>query len=235
MPVAASLNQDFFKTWTPEMAYVLGYFAADGCMLTNKRGGHFIEFTSTDRILLEHVKRVSGASHRISERVRKHIRCKTAYRLQIGSGEWYSDLLALGFTPRKSNTLTFPEVPELCLGDFVRGYFDGDGCVYFSKLKYYDRAYKRWILLTLFTSGSRSFLESLHFRLRSHGIEKGTIAKKARGFELRFSHRDSLALYQLMYDTAQVATTFLPRKREKLEDAIQVLGLDKSCGRSTTG
>ncbi len=52
MPMHRTLNQDFFKTWSPEMAYVLGYFAADGSMIQNKRGGHFIEFTSTDAVLI---------------------------------------------------------------------------------------------------------------------------------------------------------------------------------------
>ena len=28
MPISKTLNQDFFKTWSPEMAYVLGFFAA---------------------------------------------------------------------------------------------------------------------------------------------------------------------------------------------------------------
>jgi hypothetical protein len=50
-------------------------------------------------------------------------------------------------------------------------------------------------------------------------------SKKKGGLDLVFSRRDSLALYRLMYDTAGVADLFLPRKREKLEEAIQVLGL----------
>jgi hypothetical protein len=27
-----TVNQDFFKKWTPEMAYVLGLWFADGCI-----------------------------------------------------------------------------------------------------------------------------------------------------------------------------------------------------------
>lgn len=143
------------------MAWVLGYFAADGSMLLNNRGACFVEFTSTDRILLELLQNIIGSNHYIQERERGG-RCKTAYRLQIGSKQWFKNLTALGFTQKKSNTLMLPKIPRKCLGDFVRGYFDGDGCVYFSKLKYHDRTHKRWVLLTLFTSGSREFLENLH-------------------------------------------------------------------------
>ena len=88
---------------------------------------------------------------------------------------------------------------------------------------------------TLFTSGSKAHLEKLWSILNTYGIKGGYLRAKKRGFDLTLSHRDSLALYGFMYDTAQVADLFLPRKREKFEKAIRVLGLEKSCGRSSTG
>jgi hypothetical protein len=48
MPIYRAKNENFFKKWSPEMAYVLGFFTADGNMLKNKRGAHFIEFNTTD-------------------------------------------------------------------------------------------------------------------------------------------------------------------------------------------
>ena len=225
-----TLNQDFFKNWTPEMAYVLGYFAADGSMLKNSRGGYYIEFTSTDRILLEHVKNSAGANQKISKRVRdardKPV-WKTTYRIQIGSKEWFDSLTMFGFTQHKSKSLRFPQVPAEVLGSFVRGYFDGDGCVYFGEhfSKWHGR--KVWVFTTIFTSGCRDFLEVLHEKLKKQGVLGGRIGTKKRGYELVLSRHDSLALYRLMYHTAKVARLYLPRKRDKLEKAIQVLGLDK--------
>lgn len=221
------LNHDFFKKWSPEMAYVLGFFAADGSMLKNSRGGHFIEFNITDEITLLQIRIAIGSNHRITKRPSRDPKWKDIYRIQIGSKVWFEDLTRLGFTQHKSNTLRFPKVPRKCLGDFIRGYFDGDGCVYFKQLKYADRKYKRWVLLTLFTSGSRGFLEDLHTVLRTFGVKGGSLRKKVRGFDLSFSHHDSLALYRLMYHTGKVSDMFLPRKREKLERAIEVLGLNK--------
>src|SRR3989338_5004890 len=43
------VNVDFFRRWTPDMAYVLGYFAADGCAVRNQRGSHYLRFDSVDR------------------------------------------------------------------------------------------------------------------------------------------------------------------------------------------
>src|SRR3989344_911718 len=130
MPVPKTLDQHFFKTWMPEMAYVLGYFAADGSMLKNSRGAHFIEFTSVDRILIEQVQNAAQSNHRVAVRTRRG-NDQIAYRLQLGSKEWYSDLTKLGFVQNKSKTLCFPNVPQEFVGDFVRGSFDGDGCAYF--------------------------------------------------------------------------------------------------------
>ena len=225
-----TLNQDFFKTWSPAMAYVLGFFAADGSMLANKRGGYYIKFNITDRIVLEYIQKVTGSSHKITERTRdareKPI-WKQMFRLQVGSKEWFLDLLELGFTQHKSNTLQFPLVPLMCQGHFVRGYFDGDGCVYLGRHFAKDRNKERWVFQSLFTCGSRDFLESLHSLLRVHGVKGGRIARKSKGaYELVLSWKDSLALYRLMYHTAEASDMFLPRKREKLEKAIQVLGLD---------
>lgn len=221
------LNRDFFKKWSSEMAYVLGFFAADGSMLENKRGGRFIEFNITDRIVLYRIRTAIGSNHKITKRPSRSPKWKDMYRIQIGSREWFADLIRLGFTQHKSNTLRFPNVPSEYVGDFIRGYFDGDGCVYLRELKYADRKNKRWVVLTLFTSGSRGFLEDLHKTLRMFGVSGGSLRKKVRGFDLSFSHRDSLALYRLMYHTGKVSNMFLPRKRERLERAVRVLGLEE--------
>jgi hypothetical protein len=57
MPIHKMVNKDFFKTWTSDMAYVLGFFAADGNMSKNKRGGCYIDFGITDFELLNDNKK----------------------------------------------------------------------------------------------------------------------------------------------------------------------------------
>lgn len=203
------------------MAYVLGFFAADGSMLCNNRGAHFIEFTITDRIVLEYIQRVTNSTHKISERPLRKSSYKAAYRLQIGSKEWFMDLAGLGFMQNKSKVLPLPKVPKKYFGDFVRGYFDGDGCVYFKRLKYADRKNPRLVFLTLFTSGSRPFLAALWAALVKRGLKGGSLKGKEGGFELVFSHNDSIALHKLMYHTGEIAVFGLARKREKLEEAIR--------------
>ncbi|MCR4281095.1 MAG: LAGLIDADG family homing endonuclease [Candidatus Kaiserbacteria bacterium] len=223
MPIPRTLDQDFFKTWSPEMAYVLGFFAADGTMIANKRGAHFIEFHITDKHLLFQIRALLGSNHKIATRIEHNPRHKTGYRLQIGSKEIFNDLLRLRMTPAKSLTLRLPRISKTLQKDFVRGYFDGDGCVYFAFLKCADRKKPRPVFQSIFTCGSRLFLEELLRLLRRHGISRGTIRTKKHGFDLLLSYRDSLALFHLMYDTVSATGLFLPRKYKIFRKAIKTL------------
>jgi hypothetical protein len=51
------VNRDFFSVWTPEMAYILGFWFADGWMSQPDKDCH-ITFTSAD---LAHLKAIQAA------------------------------------------------------------------------------------------------------------------------------------------------------------------------------
>lgn len=224
MPIPRDLHTDFFARWSPQMAYVLGFFAADGNMIRNTRGAHFVTFYSNDLLLLRTVRRTLGSTHKIAAR-KRHGSESTTYQMQLGSKRLFSDLAALGFAPRKSKRLRFPEIPTELLGDFVRGYFDGDGCVYFKRHYVKARNRRLWIFTSRFTCGSRRFLVLLQNALRSHGVKGGYIVTKWQnsGFELVFSHKDSLALYKLMYHNARDTDLRLLRKYALFSKAIRTL------------
>ncbi|HVS79472.1 MAG TPA: LAGLIDADG family homing endonuclease [Candidatus Paceibacterota bacterium] len=204
------------------MAYVLGFFAADGTMIKNTRGAHFIEFHITDFDLLKEIQNLFSSNHAItrSAPIGKN---KAIYKLQLGSKEMYADLAALGFESRKSNILTFPHVPDELMPDFIRGYFDGDGCVSFTKIYRKDRNMLDWSFTTRFTSGSKKFLLELHRILLESGLKGGYLYKKQRGFELVFSRRDSLALFYLIYNNGR-CPIYLRRKKKIFIAALKKLG-----------
>ncbi|MBI5456848.1 hypothetical protein HY969_03845 [Candidatus Kaiserbacteria bacterium] len=226
-PLYRELNHDFFKSWSSDMGYVLGYFAADGTMIKSRRGGHFIEFDSIDKVLIQQVRAAMKSSHHIGVRRRdlKNKNWKTAYRLQVGSIKMFNDLQKLGFTQKKSLTIKFPTIPDKYFSDFVRGYFDGDGNVYFKKHYAKDRKQKRWVFSSRFTSGCKQFLIDLHSSLGKHGIKGGFILsnKERRGFNLVMSHLDSLALHKLMYNTAPDTSLYLPRKYKLFRKALKTM------------
>lgn len=50
-------------------------------------------------------------------------------RVIIEDDNLFYDLISHGLTPRKTFTCTFPDIPEHLSIPFIRGYFDGDGCI----------------------------------------------------------------------------------------------------------
>jgi hypothetical protein len=110
----------FFKEWTPQMAYVLGYWWADGCMHWDGRK-YSIIFSSNDRDHLDLIAEVVGINHWVTGN-------KGCYSLVFSRKDMYEDLLQLGGVPRKSWSATWPDIPAYLWSHFVRGYIDGDGC-----------------------------------------------------------------------------------------------------------
>lgn len=215
--------EEFFDTWTPEMAYVLGFFAADGCMYQNKRGSCYVGFYSTDKPQIDLIKKLVNVSNEIERYQSSQPNRKKSYTLQIGSRKIYSRLQELGFTPAKSLSLRFPEVPDEMMSPFVRGYLDGDGCVYFAMhyRKGRDKAYPYFD--TRFICGSRKFLVSLQRKLpRLAGVSKGSLRIHSRAWELGYGAKDSRQLYKFMYPTPTVP--HLERKKRKFEEALAALG-----------
>lgn len=219
MPIRKTKNEDFFKTWTSDMAYVLGFFAADGSMYPTNRGGSYVCFEIADLDVLLLIRNTIRSQNKISER-KRGIRWKNIYRLQIGSKSLFNDLTMLGFTQHKSLTMRFPIIPERYLADFIRGYFDGDGCVHFGKYWRKDRKEWKLQLSTHFVSGSRIFLEELWNAL-SAILSGGHISRKARGYELVFGQHDSVALFKFMYNNG--SRLFLDRKYQKFIFAFEEL------------
>ena len=116
-----------------------------------------------------------------------------------------------GIIQNKSLIIKFPNnIPNEFLRHFVRGYFDGDGGVYFKQHWRKDRNKFDWVFQTYFVSGSRKFLEGLQQALKIY-TKGGFITKKIRGFSLNFSRKDSFALFDFMYKD-KPEEMFLKRK-----------------------
>src|SRR3989338_3081398 len=196
MPQYRTLNKDFFKQWSPEMAYVLGYIAADGAITIGKRGNHYLDVISTDRELPDLVQNLLRSNHKISVRD-GNPKWKPRYRLQIGSKELVEDLAYIGIFPKKAKRLPMPNVPSEYFYHFVRGYFDGDGNVNFTVIKRKDRPSLAKHFHCVFTSCSIKFLNALHGRLREMaGLKGGSLYFSQNAHRLLYAGYDSMRLYR---------------------------------------
>ncbi|MDD5318652.1 MAG: LAGLIDADG family homing endonuclease [Candidatus Pacebacteria bacterium] len=213
MPIMKKIDKSFFKTWTSDMAYILGFMFADGNIIRNKRGAHFFAIYTSDKNLLVKMRKCMGSNHKISERPGI---IRVGYSIQIGSKEMFEDLGRLGLTPNKSKRMKLPFIPDEYAGHFIRGYFDGDGNVWtglFNK----KRKNPRKNILASFTSVSVDFLNSLYILLGQLDIKGGSIyIPKIRNFgRLTYSSKDALKLYEIMYNEPH--RLFLQRKKSVFE------------------
>lgn len=133
-------NKDYFEVIDSEdKAYWLGFLYADGCIcrtykndklrymhleiqLCDEDKGHLLKFSScieSNVPIKEKVTSCNGNEYKSS-------------RLTICSRKMCYDLIDHGCVPRKTYGVRLPsekDVPKLYMRDFLRGFFDGDGCI----------------------------------------------------------------------------------------------------------
>ena len=220
-----SCNIDFFKKWTPEMAYVLGFLYADGDIqdVRDSSRAQYVHFASKDRDILEAIKNALKSEHKIYYRAPKKTLYANGkiyensgiYSLRIGSKKMFNDLLEFGLTPRKSLSVKFPSIPSHYFPYFARGYFDGDGCITIKRGigKYGQRILKG--IAVIFTSGNSLFLEGL--RNEAHGfagLGKRSVyyGKSSRAYYLKYNTFESLKWFKVFYSSNLSNKLFLERK-----------------------
>ncbi len=193
------------------MAYVLGFIAADGSIIKNRRGAHFLEVETIDRDLLENIRRLVGSNHKIGVRNRSK-NWQTTYRLQIGSKMMFNDLVGLEIVPNKVKRLRMPKVPRKYLAHFIRGYFDGDSSVGFYTFRRPKRKSPIRVLVTRFTSSSKGLLRDIgHILYTAIGVRlKKPVSRQDKSFELQYSINDSRKIYRFLYRSK--SALFLKKK-----------------------
>ena len=209
MGIKYRVNELFFTKWKPEMAYVLGYLYADGNLEdASYLRGKYVRVTSTDKSSIVKIKKLLGSQHKIIERVsqivnfsfqNKQYKSSPSYLLRIGSHALYNSLTELGLYPNKSLTVKFPKIPAYFLPHFIRGYFDGDGCVYLEMGRGIkgQKIIKR--LSVIFTSGSLDFLNGLQKQLKEAQKLNGRIYCGNRAYRLRYTTSEATQFFPFMY------------------------------------
>ena len=180
------------------MAYIFGLWCAGGCIY----GGKMFDITlhNKDKQILKRVAQELEYEGNLYDGVDRQ-----ASRINFSCVVIYKDIIALGGTETKSKTLKFPSVPKEFLPDFIRGYFDGDGCV---------MRLKNNRLNSAFTSGSKDFLDALFQILKEEaGVNGGSYDPSC--MSLKFGKRDTLKIGSYMYQNDP--ELFLMRKRNKFD------------------
>ena len=132
-----SVNDEYFDNIdTQNKAYFLGFLFADGnnCM---QKTTISLSLQEKDRDILEKLIIDAGSNKPLrfisSERKRNNgewYNYKDKYALTVCNKHLCERLSELGCVPNKSLVLKFPDyLSDEMLPHFIRGYFDGDGCI----------------------------------------------------------------------------------------------------------
>ncbi|OGE64457.1 hypothetical protein A3J13_01985 [Candidatus Daviesbacteria bacterium RIFCSPLOWO2_02_FULL_36_8] len=210
------VNSDFFKKWSPEMTYILGFIGADGNICHSGRA-HTLHIACDDKDVIEKIKQIMKYEGPIHLKPRPN--GKISYSLRICDPIIFNDLNKLGVTERKSLTFTPPKISLQLTKHFLRGYFDGDGTVYLCNLKYPSK-----LRVKIYTA-SLNMGKYLHQTLKKAlgDLYKGSILtymahQKTPYYVTHMGHHAAVKLFDYMYTDA---TIYLDRKHQKFLEGMK--------------
>ena len=193
-------NVHFFDTYTPESCYWAGFIAADG-YIRDDRDATTIHLCNDDINHLYKIKELTSYEGNISNSKRE---CSIMF-----SGKWFGKKLYETFclTPRKTHKVIISEkIPPDMLRHYVRGYFDGDGCI--SDTQGYPQIN--------FSSGSEIILKQLIEIFQDIGIYLQTKEGKPKihGIQIDYKCSNAMKILKWMYEDSTYLTR-LDRKYNK--------------------
>ncbi len=211
-----TLNENYFeKIDTEEKAYWLGFIAADG-YLNNRHNTVGITLDVSDSEHLEKFIKAVNSTTKVRTHASKYSvnhRVTTKARVELYCGKMDQDLRNLGIDHKKTTTLKpLSGIPTNLLRHFIRGYFDGDGCV-FSTIGKDRKGIHKYYRGGFTFVGTFAFLtfinESLPFQVKSLLKDKRTESSYTLYIlsNVRFN-----IMYEYLYKDA---TIYLDRKYEK--------------------
>jgi len=124
-------EQKFKKCNSPEVAYWIGFIMADGSVC-NGNGMYRLEIAINEKDveLLSKFRVFLNTNIPIKYMTRiTEFGIGKITRLRICSKAIVGDLAQYGIVPRKTGKEQIRNIPKQYYSDFIRGYFDGDGCI----------------------------------------------------------------------------------------------------------
>lgn len=221
----SSFNEHFMDEINENSAYILGLIYADGCVYKSHKFDKYpnamaISLCADDIELLEKIKKFIGSN-------RKFNICNKGRLAQLCVHNRYfvSRLASLGVVPRKSTMDShIPVLPAQYMSDFIRGFFDGDGCISYGAYKGKRYVGEKSFINAATFCGNYIFLKELKDVMNDFGISFGSLVKQRNIFSLSVRSFASIKLlYNFMYKSNTLL--FMKRKRDKFEKLLSWEGL----------
>lgn len=211
------INETYFDDInTPEKAYILGLFYADGSN-NEKKNYAYIQLAETDKDILLKINSIITPDRKLffENRNDKNQNHQNVYRFQINNKYISERLAELGCMTNKTHKITFPEWLNTELySHFIRGYFDGDGHIGIYNYTKYDKAQFSIV-------GTEAFCSKVSSILRYIKINTNTISYSHTNVkEVRVGgNRQIQKLLDWMYKDSEI---HMNRKYNKYRELIEI-------------
>ena len=228
-----SFNSDYFKYIDcPAKAYWLGFIYADGYLIYNEKSRNYecsIQLQAGDLAALQDLNNRLGGIHHIEFRHREHkilsnpkISITDSYTLRIFSKELVQDLMRHNVLPNKTRKTNYPIVKKELFFDFLRGYIDGDGCIYYNT--------KRKALAVHITSAHQEVFRYIKFTLyNDYNISSNIYSETSKKYRIMITGKNAMQLLKYIYKNT--TEPLLERKYNKyltIQAAISNYEMKKS-------
>lgn len=193
-----AVDEDFFEFIDNESkAYFLGLMYSDGSVTSNQ---FYIKLKDEDILQLFKKELKSEAPIKRTEKP------WSAYILQISCKKLCQHLINHGCIPNKTRVIQVPKLKENLYRHFIRGFFDGDGC-----LQLQDKIYHCRFDLT---SASLKFLQQIRPIITKNALTNGSLNKETKYnvWHLSYSGHQSVKILDWLYKDSHF---YLKRKYDK--------------------
>lgn len=201
------INQNYFDNIDNEQkAYWLGFLWADGNISKTSdtsKGPNRMRLSQK----ISEIKHLQLFKNDIqSEHQIKYVNNNAVCQLDINSRKLCKSLQYLGFDI-KEKRVDIPKIPKELIRHFIRGYFDGDGCI-----SVYQQIYKKWNInrQEFSFTGKKEFLLNIKKIFEDEisttkNLKLKTYKKTNKAVTLRYGKQSDIEkIYKYLYHDANI-------------------------------
>lgn len=196
------VNDNFFKKIDRNSSYILGLWAADGHI---RRNQFSLTQNKKDIYIMERILEKMESNNPLNKHYTNNI------YFNIYSNDIIYDIKKIfGDFNNKTFDLKFPKIENKYLPDFIRGFFDGDGCITYQKN---EKCYVSSII-----SASSLFINDL-FKVLNNNINdfNGKLKKMNGYYIITMGVNDTRRFGKYIYKDLNKDYLYLKRKKEKFD------------------
>lgn len=211
-----TLNEHIFDVVdTEEKAYWLGFLMADGYNHESKNCVA-LRLQIEDKEILEKYKnflRTDAPIYTFTRTTPVNKLVRQYCELNICSPYFSEQLARLGCTQGKTYTLEFPDIPDFLYSHFIRGYFDGDGCLSIKDRLCRRKSYGKSMLYQFTIVGRESVLLKIqNILVNSLNISRTLLIKGKASTVKTIHYSGRNVVTKIMNYIYKDATVYLERK-----------------------